>query len=632
MTALKTFLVFLALAFFPLWVLSAQQKYALVIGNGVYTNITGLNNPVNDANDVTTALQGLGFQVDKVLNGNLEQMEKAVERLKNRLSNNGSAYGFFFYAGHGVQSGGENYLIPVDANIGNESSLRLRALSVQVVLDELSQASNRLNIVVLDACRDNPFGWSRGTSRGLVVLSNPPADSIIVYATAAGSVASDGQGRNGLFTSQMLKNLKTPSLEIREVFRRTRADVRSASSNAQLPALYDQFDGLAYLNVMAPQTPRNVRAGTPGTDRVTLTWDSAGSGVSYKVYYNTQNDPARASTLGDLATGTSMDVTGMASGTTYYFWVSSVQGGEESGKSPVVTILTAAVRPNVPSDMVKINGGTFMMGSPASEASLFDDEVQHRVTVFSFYMGKYEVTVGEFRQFVNATGYKTTAETSGGGYVWTGSAWETKADANWKNPYFTQSDNHPVVLMSWYDVVNYCNWRSQRESLTSVYTINGTNVTWNRNANGYRLPTEAEWEYACRAGTTTAYNSGATAESLVGKANVADLTAKEKNPNWTIVNIRDGYVNTAPVGSFASNSWGLYDMHGNVWEWCWDWYGSYSSGAQTDPLGASSGTNRVGRGGSWTSNGQDLRSASRGSSTPSYRYYYLGFRLARPSL
>jgi uncharacterized caspase-like protein len=117
MTSPKTVLVFLSLAFIPLMTVSAQQKYALVIGNGAYTDITRLNNPVNDANDMTTTLQGLGFQVDKVLNGTLGQMEDAVIRLRNRLSTNGNTYGFFFYAGHGVQSGGDNYLIPVDAPI-----------------------------------------------------------------------------------------------------------------------------------------------------------------------------------------------------------------------------------------------------------------------------------------------------------------------------------------------------------------------------------------------------------------------------------------------------------------------------------------------------------------------------------
>jgi hypothetical protein len=192
-------------------------------------------------------LQGLGFTVDKVLDGNLDQIETAVIRLKNRLSVTRNSYGFFFYAGHGVQSNGVNYLIPVGASIPTENSLRDRAVSVQWALSELNDAGNDLNVVVLDACRDNPFGWARSGNRGLTVISNQPADSIIVYATAAGSTAADGTGRNGLFTEQFLKNLKTPGLEISEIFRLTMGDVARASNNRQRPAIYNQFPGLAYL-------------------------------------------------------------------------------------------------------------------------------------------------------------------------------------------------------------------------------------------------------------------------------------------------------------------------------------------------------------------------------------------------
>jgi hypothetical protein len=225
----------------------AQQKFALVIGNGNYTNTTKLNNPVNDANDMANALQGLGFTVDKLLNGTQDQMVSAIMRLKNRLSLSKNSYGFLFYAGHGVQSNGENYLIPVDANIPSENFLRNRTVSVQEMLDELNDAGNEFNVVVLDACRDNPFSWRRSGSRGLTVVGHQPADSIIVYATSAGSTASDGTGRNGFFTTHLLNNLKTPNLEVTEMLRRTNADVARASNNQQRLAVYNQFYGTAYL-------------------------------------------------------------------------------------------------------------------------------------------------------------------------------------------------------------------------------------------------------------------------------------------------------------------------------------------------------------------------------------------------
>ena len=228
------------------------KKIALVIGNASYRSLSPLANPVNDANDITVVLEHLGFTVEKILNGTLEQMEEAVIRLKERLIEAGNGYGFFFYAGHGVQSGGENFLIPVNATIPGENYLRNRALSVQSVLDDLNDARNSLNVVVLDACRDNPFGWSRSGNRGLSIITRQPADSIIVYATSAGQTSSDGEGRNGLFTSQLINNLATPGLEVKEVFNRTGADVAQVSGNRQIPAIYSQFFGTAFLGEIPP--------------------------------------------------------------------------------------------------------------------------------------------------------------------------------------------------------------------------------------------------------------------------------------------------------------------------------------------------------------------------------------------
>jgi formylglycine-generating enzyme required for sulfatase activity len=230
---------------------------------------------------------------------------------------------------------------------------------------------------------------------------------------------------------------------------------------------------------------------------------------------------------------------------------------------------------------VKIAGGTFMMGSPSSEPNRESNETQHQVTLSSFYMGKHEITQKEWVEVMGS------------------------------NPSRFKGDNLPVEQVSWFVAVNYCNKRSIKEGLPPAYTVSGTNVTWNQSANGYRLPTEAEWEYACRAGTTTSYSSGESVDSV----------------GWYDSNSGG---RTHPVGMKQANGWGLYDMHGNVWEWCWDWYGSYASGNQTDPMGSSSGSSRVTRGESWGGSGQTMRSALRGSYAPLGRPDNLGFRLVRP--
>ena len=226
-----------------------QDKYALVIGNSNYHHFGTLKNPVNDANDMEIVLRDLGFIVEKVLNGTLSQMENATVRLKNRLTEAGNnSLGFFFYAGHGVEMGGINYLIPSDANIPDRNFLRERAFSAQIMLDMLNDSRNALNVVVLDACRDFPAVWSRNLNRGLAVISNPPANHIIMYATGAGTVASDGNGRNGLFTGFLLNNLKQANLDVNEIFRRTMGDVARASKNEQRPALYTDFAETVYFN------------------------------------------------------------------------------------------------------------------------------------------------------------------------------------------------------------------------------------------------------------------------------------------------------------------------------------------------------------------------------------------------
>lgn len=232
----------------------AQQKYALVIGNGNYTSIKKLTNPVNDADGVKTALENLGWQVEYLSDANPEQMDRAVARLTANLSSSKDSYGFVFYAGHGVQSNGANYLIPVDANYQSEIILRNRAVSVQKLLEDLNDVENELNIIVLDACRDNPFSWNRGGS-GFAAIQRQPTNSVIAFSASANSASEEGEGKNGLYATYLINNLRTPEITVKELFEKTKADVTSASAGRQSPAVYSQYNKTAYLNSKQEPSP-----------------------------------------------------------------------------------------------------------------------------------------------------------------------------------------------------------------------------------------------------------------------------------------------------------------------------------------------------------------------------------------
>jgi formylglycine-generating enzyme required for sulfatase activity len=267
--------------------------------------------------------------------------------------------------------------------------------------------------------------------------------------------------------------------------------------------------------------------------------------------------------------------------------------------------------------LVRIEAGTFPMGSPDSDkAAVAEEKPRHEVRITRpFLLGKYAVTRGQFRAFVEATGYKTEAESSGEGSIAidqaTGNGGMRK-DCNWRSPGFTQGDDHPVVCVSWNDANRFCEWLGQKDGRK------------------YRLPTEAEWEFACRAGTTTRFFTGDEPGSLKGYANVADASFKARFPNRTAFDFDDGYVFTSPVGSFKPNPWGLYDMTGNVWQWCEDGYGPKFYGASThdDPIGKSNDSRRVLRGGSWIDDVLYCRVSRRDWGGAADRISVYGFRVA----
>jgi formylglycine-generating enzyme required for sulfatase activity len=259
-------------------------------------------------------------------------------------------------------------------------------------------------------------------------------------------------------------------------------------------------------------------------------------------------------------------------------------------------------------DMIKVESGTFLMGSPIDEPGRNSGEIQHRVTLNSFFLAAHEVTQAEYESIMG------------------------------KNPSSNKGSNLPVTGVSWYDVIEFCNALSNRYDLAPAYQIdkkitdpNNSSkiendkerwiVNWDKKSNGFRLPTEAEWEYACRAGFETPFNTGNNITTE--QANYDGSKPYNNNPSGTTKGV------IVPVKSFTPNRWGFFDMHGNVYEWCWDWYGNYSTVSLNNPSGLPAGEKRIMRGGSYSSSANGVRSAYRFYCFATDKYLNVGFRVAR---
>ncbi|MEX0940965.1 MAG: caspase family protein [Pseudomonadales bacterium] len=250
--------------------LAASQRVALVVGNANYPE-SPLENPVRDARAIAARLRSLEFEVVEVIDADLKEMQRGLVEFLGAIDEGATA--LVFYAGHGIQANGRNYLMPIDATLESEMSLRFDAMELNDVLEELERSGSRTNIIVLDACRNNPFERKfRGGSRGLAVV-DAAMGTLIAYATAPGSVASDGEGENGLYTSALLRVLDEPGLKVEEVFKRVRNQVSAASNNAQIPWESSSLTGDFVFNA-APAAIMADRALQPATDKEGLLWSS----------------------------------------------------------------------------------------------------------------------------------------------------------------------------------------------------------------------------------------------------------------------------------------------------------------------------------------------------------------------
>jgi formylglycine-generating enzyme required for sulfatase activity len=339
---------------------TAVRRTALIIGNSNYGQ-GQLRNPANDARAMGNTLKELGFEVVLKFNLNLRQMDESVRAFGQKIKDGG--IGLFYFAGHGVQVEGVNYLAPVGVQVEKEQDIKFEMLDIGKVTAEMEAAKNGLNILILDACRNNPFTRSfRSPNPGLAPI-NAPSGTYIAFATAPGTTASDGEGKNGLYTQELLTNLKQPGLRLEDVFIRTRVAVKKKSNDLQVPWENGALEGVVILN-------RKADANTTAV--------AAESSLRLpKIRYT--GIPLSTLRSGKFTTA-SVDEKGQ---------VSKREAGPAS-------FYLEDLGNGVKLEMVFIRGGRFQMGSPRTEPERDEDEIQHSVKVSSFWMGRYEVTQSQW--------------------------------------------------------------------------------------------------------------------------------------------------------------------------------------------------------------------------------------------
>ncbi|MCA9093232.1 MAG: SUMF1/EgtB/PvdO family nonheme iron enzyme [Planctomycetaceae bacterium] len=587
---------------------SSPRKVAFLVGVNKYQKpaFSNLTYAEQDVQEVGAELKRQGFEVT-ILTGSGEGAKQAtrvnvlatIRQLVAPLSK--SDVMLVMLSGHGQQfdvrhpdgmTKNDAFYCPVDGVNNDPETL----VSISYLIDEILAPNVGRKLVLIDACRDQPKDSTRGSSKGVqgrvIAL---PEDTAVLFSCKAGQQSYEFEELgHGVFTHCVLDGLRGAAAQ--------QSEVSWTSLVAHVSREMSQPDLRKLLPQGRQQTP--IPAG----------------GVEYTVLatITTPKTPDK-SKMDKPPTPLSAPFTAEEARTSQAAWAKHLK-------------LDVEIENSIGMKLTLIPPGEFQMGSheSAEETAAFavgtgykdakaenynDEHPRHRVKLTKpFYLGTHEVTKREFRKFVTDEGYRTEAETDGkGGWGFDGEEFKQDPKFTWKNVGFDQTDDHPVVNVTWNDTEKYLGWLSDKEGVT------------------YRLPTEAEWEYACRAGTMGRYVTGNDPEELAEVGNVADGTARKKFSNLTTISAEDGYVFTAPVGSFRKNPFGLRDMHGNVWEWCSDWYDEkyYANSPQENPEGASSGSLRVLRGGSWGLDPAHCRLALRYGNAPSDRGCSLGFRLAR---
>ena len=541
-------------------------RYALVIGNSDYQQRGWqLANPANDAQLMADTLAEVGFQVTLLLNGTEDQMEEAFAAHGARLKAGGrDSVGLIYFAGHGVQSQGLNYLVPVDANARSEQDIWRQAPRLGDALRYVEDARNAVNFVILDACRDNPLpSATRSTGGGLAEVK-PSRGLLISYSTAPGYVAYDGDGANSAFALALAQTLPQQNLIAEQVFKRVADGVNAATGGLQTPFYNSGLTGadFCFAGCMGAPAP----APTVVSDSVLSTRLPAGTRSTAST-----DTPAAAPALGTVST---------------LLRKGAFAAARAAGPLEDRTFQDCS---NCPT-MVAIPAGSFLMGSPPGEAERKETEgPQWQPEVGLFAVSEKEISWAELDACIADGGCPDNEARD-----------ETRSD-RWKRPAM------PVVNITWWEAMDYVRWLNDQ--------VDG---------DPYRLLNEAEWEYAARAGTMTAFNTGDVLTDKDANFNAGGRQynggPKGKFPRQPL-----------PGGMYPANAFGLYDMHGNVSEWVADcWFHDYTGriGKAVAEQGAEK-CSRVVRGGNWEKIPSYVRSAVRDAYPSSGRDDAIGFRVAR---
>ena len=541
------------------------SRAALVIGNAAYAGDQRLKNPCHDATAIAKLLRDQMKITDvvEVCDVTRPEFDRRVREFAAHLQKDG--IGIFYFSGHGVESGGRNYLLPIGHHAETREDVEIEGYPVSRILQLMEDRQTALNVVLLDACRNNPLpsGTKSAGAKGLASPGDFSGGTIIGYATAAGQTADDGDADVSPYVLALRVHLADPGVPIQLVLNRVSietAKITAARKVPQRPAVYST----------AP--PEIALVPEPGAAPLA-----------------SAPPPSAAQP----------DAPPLA---------------VESSSS---TSLGRLVGP-----MVDFPGGNVIVGDLAGDGEISERPV-HPVTLQPFRMGAKEVTVGLFSAFVSATHYRTTAEKppSPGCLVFdrpgTNKPWNAHTDRNWRSPGYDQTDVYPAVCISYDDATALIQWLA---SATGRH---------------FRLPSEAEWETAARADTSTRYPWGNDPSRTCQYANGADQTSLPNGqplPFAALLTCHDGHARVAAVGLFQPNSLGLYDMIGNVAEWTADcWSEATFAPADGRPLATeeSDCKVRIVRGGSWKDGPDRLRVSARDTNyLTSDANDVLGFRLA----